>query len=205
MSWYSSNLSLICTIRQLVFSPFNVYIPVRSKVNDGPECAPLNFVMAPAVFRLCGHHRGRHIALRINSSMIGTSRADFRSSWGESLSNAYFLESGCVEFFLVRIRQLIIDHTTLVFRSGRYPESLCFAIEHSHSFDCRRVSFCHGVGTPVHDCLCFRIKLGFNRKNCQIIAGGQTKEVLKMQLQTDFPQELRLVSGRDLDAFCVVD
>ena len=28
-----------------------------------------------------------------------------------------------------------------------------------------------------------------------------TKEVLKMQLQTDFPQELRLVSGRDLHAF----
>ena len=28
-----------------------------------------------------------------------------------------------------------------------------------------------------------------------------TKGVLKMQLQTDFPQELRLVSGRDLGAF----
>ena len=28
-----------------------------------------------------------------------------------------------------------------------------------------------------------------------------TKEVLKMQLQTDFPKELRLVSGRDLDEF----
>ena len=62
------------------FSPFNVYIPVRNNVNNGSECAPLNFVMASAAFRLCGHHRGRHIALRINSSMIGTSRADFRSS-----------------------------------------------------------------------------------------------------------------------------
>ena len=70
------------------FSPFNVYIPVRSNVNNGSECAPLNFVMAPAAFRLCGHHRSRHIALRINSSMIGTSRADFRSSCGKSLSNA---------------------------------------------------------------------------------------------------------------------
>ena len=70
------------------FSPFNVYIPVRSNVNNGSECAPLNFVMASAAFRLCGHHRGRHIALRINSSMIGTSRADFRSSCGKSLSNA---------------------------------------------------------------------------------------------------------------------
>ena len=69
-------------------SPLNVYIPMRSKVNNGPECAPLNFVMASAAFRLCGHHRGRHIALRINSSMIGTSRGDFRSSWGKSLSNA---------------------------------------------------------------------------------------------------------------------
>ena len=66
----------------------NVYIPVRSNVNNGSECAPLNFVMASAAFRLCGHHRGRHIALRINSSMIGTSRADFRSSCGKSLSNA---------------------------------------------------------------------------------------------------------------------
>ena len=70
------------------FSPFNVYIPVRSSVNNGSECAPLNFAMASAAFRLCGHHRGRHIALRINSSMIGTSRADFRSSCGKSLSNA---------------------------------------------------------------------------------------------------------------------
>ena len=70
------------------FSPFNVYIPVRSNVINGPECAPLNFVMASAAFRLCGHHRGRHIALRINSSMIGTSRADVRSSCGKSLSNA---------------------------------------------------------------------------------------------------------------------
>ena len=70
------------------FPPFNVYIPVRGNVNNGPECAPLNFVMASAAFRLCGHHRGRHIALRINSSMIGTSRADFRSSWCKSLSNA---------------------------------------------------------------------------------------------------------------------
>ena len=61
-------------------SPFNLYIPVRSCVNNGSECAPLNFVMASAAFRLCGHHRGRHIALRINSSIIGTSRADFRSS-----------------------------------------------------------------------------------------------------------------------------
>ena len=69
-------------------SPFNVYIPVRSNVNNGSECAPLNFVMASAAFRLCGHHRGRHIALRMNSSMIGTSRADFRSSWCRSLSNA---------------------------------------------------------------------------------------------------------------------
>ena len=69
-------------------SPFNVYIPVRINVNNGSECAPLNFVMASAAFRLCGHHRGRHIALRINSSMIGTSRADFRSSCGKSLSNA---------------------------------------------------------------------------------------------------------------------
>ena len=30
------------------FSPFNVYIPVRSNVNNGSECAPLNFVMASA-------------------------------------------------------------------------------------------------------------------------------------------------------------
>ena len=65
------------------FSPFNVYIPVRSKVNNGSECAPLNFVMASAAFRLCGHHRRRHITLRINSSMIGTSSADFRSSCGK--------------------------------------------------------------------------------------------------------------------------
>ena len=71
-----------------IFSPFNVYIPVRSNVNNGSECAPLNFVMASAAFRLCGHHRGRHISLRINCSMIGTSRADFRSSWCKSLSNA---------------------------------------------------------------------------------------------------------------------
>ena len=70
------------------FSPFNVYIPVRSNVNNGSECGPLNFVMASAAFRLCGHHRGRHIALRINSSMIGTSRADVRSSYRKSLSNA---------------------------------------------------------------------------------------------------------------------
>ena len=61
-------------------SPFSEYIPVRSNVNNGSECAPLNFVMASAAFRLCGHHRGRHIALRMNSSMIFTSRADFRSS-----------------------------------------------------------------------------------------------------------------------------
>ena len=27
------------------FSPFNVYIPVRSNVNNGSECAPLNFVI----------------------------------------------------------------------------------------------------------------------------------------------------------------
>ena len=56
------------------------FIPLRSNVNNGSECAPLNFVMASAAFRLCGHHRGRHIALRMNSSMIGTSRADFWSS-----------------------------------------------------------------------------------------------------------------------------
>ena len=70
------------------FSPFNVYIPVRSNVNNGSECAPLNFVMASAAFRLWRHHRDRHIALRINSSMIGTCRADFRSFCGKSLSNA---------------------------------------------------------------------------------------------------------------------
>ena len=51
-----------------------------------------------------------------------------------------FLESGCVEFFLVRIRQLIIHHTTLVFRSGCHPERLCLAMEHSHSFDCLKRS-----------------------------------------------------------------
>ena len=65
------------------FWRFNVYTPVRSNVNNGSECAPLNLVMASAAFRLCGHHRGRHIALRINSSMIGTSSADFRSSCGK--------------------------------------------------------------------------------------------------------------------------
>ena len=89
------------------------------------------------------------------------------------------LNLDATNFFLVRIRQLIIHHTTLVFRSGCYPERLCLAIEHSHSFDClkgRPVSFCYGVDTPVHDCLCFRIKLGFNRKNCQTIAGGRQRQ-----------------------------
>ena len=87
-----------------------------------------------------------------------------------------FLESGCVDFSCP-FRQLIIHHTTLVFGSGCHPERLCLAIEHSHSFDClkrRRVWFCHGVDTPVHDCLHFRIELGFSRKNCQIIAGADT-------------------------------
>ena len=32
------------------FSPFNVCIPVRSNVNNGSECASLNFVMASAAF-----------------------------------------------------------------------------------------------------------------------------------------------------------
>ena len=46
-------------------SLFNSCIPVRSNANNGSECALLNFVMASAAFRLCGHHRGRHIALRM--------------------------------------------------------------------------------------------------------------------------------------------
>ena len=69
VSRYFSSLTLICTFR-----------PVRNRLNSGCECAPLNFVMASAAFRLCGHHRGRHIALRMNSSIIGTSSADSRSS-----------------------------------------------------------------------------------------------------------------------------
>ena len=36
------------------FSLFKVYIPVRHKLNNCSECAPLNFVMASAAFRLCG-------------------------------------------------------------------------------------------------------------------------------------------------------
>ena len=61
-------------------------------------------------------------------------------------------------FFLSVSDSSSIHHTTLVFRSGCHPERLCLAIKHSHSFDCfkgRRVLFCHGVDTPVHDCLCF--------------------------------------------------
>ena len=86
-----------------------------------------------------------------------------------------FLKSGCVEFLLVRFRQLITHHTTLIFASGRYPESSCFVIQHRHPFNClkgRRVLSSHGVGTPVHDCLRFRIKLGFNWKHRQVVAGG---------------------------------
>ena len=84
--------------------------PVRSNVNNGSECAPLNLVMASAAFRLCGHHRGRHIALR-----IGTSRADFRSSWCKSLSNASNkpLESQ--------------DHSRLDFRFGSLAADSIFA------------------------------------------------------------------------------
>ena len=36
-------------------------------------------------------------------------------------------------FFLVRIRQLIRHHTTLVFGSRRYPKSSCLVIKHRHS------------------------------------------------------------------------
>ena len=36
----------------LDFSPFNVYIQVRSNVNNGSGCAPLNFVMESTAFQL---------------------------------------------------------------------------------------------------------------------------------------------------------
>ena len=45
-----------------------------SHLYNGSECAPLNFVMASAAFRLCGHHRSRHVvSMESLSSEIGAS------------------------------------------------------------------------------------------------------------------------------------
>ena len=54
-----SCLTVICTIGQFVRLTFSAYSPVFNRLNNGSECAPLNFVMASAAFLLCGHHRGR--------------------------------------------------------------------------------------------------------------------------------------------------
>ena len=72
-----------------------------------------------------------------------------------------------------------------------------------------RVLSGHGVGTPVHDRLRFRIKLGFNWKHCQVVAGGyqQIRRGRRRGLhQADCPHELRLVSGRHLhELACLID
>ena len=87
--WDRSSLSQICTISQLGFFAFQrVHSRAQQIEQRFRNVLFFNFVMASAAFRLCGHRRGRHIARRMNSSMIGTSRADFRSSCGKSLSNA---------------------------------------------------------------------------------------------------------------------
>ena len=54
-----------------------------------------------------------------------------------------FLESGCVEVFLVRIRQLIIYHTTVVFRSGCHPKD-CVSLSNTAipSIASKVVEFC---------------------------------------------------------------
>ena len=61
--WDCSSLALTRTIGQLSLFTFQTCTPqCAHSLNRGSECAPLNFVMASAAFRLCGHHRRRHIA-----------------------------------------------------------------------------------------------------------------------------------------------
>ena len=88
VSWNCSSLSQICTISQLGFFAFQRVHSSAQQREQRLRMRSLEFRHASAAFRLCGHYRGRHIALRMNSSMIGTSRADFLSSCGKSSSNA---------------------------------------------------------------------------------------------------------------------
>ena len=103
--------------------------------------------------------------------------------------------------FLVRIRRLIIHHTTVPPRKivSRYrTRPFLRLLQRSSSLVLSRRRHFRARLPVLSNQTRFQQEELSN--NCWRTPTA-TKEVLKMQLKADFPQELRLVSGRDLDEF----
>ena len=89
----------------------------------------LNFVMASAAFRWCGHHRGRHTALCMNSSMIGTSNADFLREIIVQCVEQSFGVHHKRALGIVAVRIFVADHMWHEIFDGSTGPSLCEYIE----------------------------------------------------------------------------
>ena len=113
----------------------------------------------------------------------------------------YFLESRCVEFFLVRFRQLITDQTTLVFRSGCYPRRIVFRYQTQPFLRLPQRSLSFVQSRRRHSRARLPVLSNKTQFQLEALSGSCwqistiTKEVSKMLCQAGCPHGLRLVSG----------